>query len=187
VYSDVGDWIEARCKAGVRVLFVDPVSIADAGRDDAWVADRRLMLRAKEAAGEHGASVVLVSHPKAGQAGRIPALDGIAGGQAIPRLASTVLWLATPKDAHDEDAPPIPVCTLAHGTIPLRCNRIVHVLKARNGKGSGLKVGMLFDAQSFDFVEQGIAVSQSRPSRRGDAGGRARRMASTPDDSEDQF
>lgn len=178
-YADVGDWIEARCKAGARVLLVDPISVADAGKEDAWVADRRLMLRAKAAAAECGASVVFVSHPKAGPANRAPSLDAIAGGQAIPRLASTVLWV------EPRDEGPLAVRTLAHGTAPLRVNRVVRILKARNAKGTGAAVGFWFDPDSLDWVEQGIVVATSRRSRPGDAGSRAARMASEPSDDED--
>jgi hypothetical protein len=180
-YADVAAWVEDRCNAGARVLLVDPISVADPGGEKPWEADRSLMLRAKRCAAESGASVVFVSHPKLGPANRLPSLDAIAGGGAIPRLASTVLWV----DPREDET--ISVRTLAHGTAPLRINRIIRVLKARNAKGTGASIGFWFDGETLDWCEQGIVVSGTRTNQSHDRGHvpRASRLASPPVSAED--
>jgi len=182
-YAQVAHWIEERCAAGARVIVVDPISVANPASDRPWEADRDLMLRAKRCAASAGASVIFVSHPKLGPANRLPSLDAIAGGGAIPRLASTVLWIE-PTDEEE-----VSVRTLGHGTIPLRINRRVRVLKSRNGKGSGATLGFWFDGDTFDWCEQGIVVANDRATARSAPASsrtpRAVRMSSPPIDSED--
>lgn len=179
-YKQVGDWIEARCQAGVRVLLVDPISVADPGKEKMWDADRNMMLRAKQAAGEHGASIIFVSHPKAGPLNRIPSLDSIAGGQAIPRLASTVLWIE-PRDEQEVD-----VVTMSHGTVPCMVNRCMRVLKARNSRGTGLSISYRFDGSRLEWVECGIVSDKDKPDKEPPPK-RPARMSTKPNDKESLF
>ncbi len=185
-HADVYDWIESRCIAGARVLLVDPVSVADPGKEKLFDADRVLMLKAKLIAGKYGASVIFTTHPKAGLTNRMPSQDSIAGGQAYPRLSSTILWI-TSQEAKEQR-----VKTLAHGIVQCSVNRQIHLLKARNGKGERAVLGFQFDPNTFGWSEQGV-MAEDKTSRRAQVTqpdsrpSRFERMTSKPQTGEDRF
>lgn len=161
--EDLAVWIEGQAKAGARIIVADPLTAASEGTDRPWVAARKFMMRAKAAARSAGASIVLTSHGRRGD-GRVkgpPDLDSLAGGAAFARFASVVLWL----EALAEPA-------MAQVVDPDRreraaeINRRLRVLKAREGRGTGLTVGMQFDGRTLRTSEVGVVVTNAIQARR---------------------
>ena len=135
-----------------RVLFVDPIT-AVAQEDKPWIVDQKFITDAKRLAMDKKVSVVLVTHPKKGRVTAAPSMDDLAGGTAFQRFVDTVVWLR--NDGEEEVNMTSPFGT-THGTI----NRRLLLCKTRDGKGSGLDVGMDFDKKSLTFRELGVIVEE---------------------------
>jgi len=155
-------WIQERIAAGDKIIVVDPITAA-VQTDAPWITEKAFINGAKRAAREAGVSIVVATHPKLGQSDKI-FLDSLAGSASAIRFCQGILWL----EALDEDtATP----TLArHDPHPetRMVNRIVHILKARNARGRGQKIGYRFDGQSLTFAEVGIVKKAKRQRRRED-------------------
>ena len=147
----VGDWIERQAVAGKRVIAVDPLSIAEAQRDQ-FLHDQRFIARVKRVVDSAGCSLVLVMHPRKGAQARTT--DDIAGGAAFGRLAQTVLWLehcANPRHVTVRD-------TTVELPVEAEVNRIMYLVKTRNGRGQGLRLGYWFDPQTLRLKELGVIM-----------------------------
>lgn len=148
----IAAWIEAKSEAGARVVCVDPITLAAPGEKQ-WVDDHHLIASAKKAAERHECSVVLVTHPKKHPQGK--SLDDVSGGAAVTRFAHTVLWLEYLPQPESK-------LIVGHNAMGLRdrsyveVNRILRVLKARNGRGTGSEIGMTFHGESLTFTAHGI-------------------------------
>ncbi len=165
----VADWIEARARAGVRIIVVDPITAA-ATSDKPWNDDLAFVMRAKAVAKETGASIVLAIHPKkAPQSGKPQGLSDMAGGAAYQRFAQCVLWLQAfmPKSLSTADGDRL-------------CNRGLVILKSRNGPGHGTRIAMNFDGATLSFTEHGVITKETKvvPDKR-------LRKSAQPQDSED--
>lgn len=166
------NWIGNVCQQGARIVIVDPITLADAGRDR-WVEDATFMREAGRIATEYGASLIVVTHPPKGAGGKA-SLDHLAGGTAYVRAADTVLWL----DRYDE-AKAVPLklaCHLDRGIQSLMpiattgmINRRMHILKARNGRGAGWRLGYFFDGGTLRFEERGILTKENGGSKMADS------------------
>lgn len=155
--TTIARWIEAEAEQGARIICVDPISLATPG-DKQWISDHELIARAKKSAEAHGASVILVTHPKKHPQGM--SLDDVSGGAALTRAAHTVLWLSYMKEAepkHVDRRDRWGFVTKGYE----ECNRIVRILKARNGLGSGWEIGMMFEKESLTFQERGLVVKRA--------------------------
>ena len=145
---DLATWVGERAASGCRIIGIDPVTAASVS-DQQWIDDSRFMIEAKAAMRQHGASLVLVTHPKKGRKHAV-GLDELAGGAAYQRFAQTVLWIEhhkTPKTVSITD-----LC----GTCSSEINRTIHLSKTRNGRGHGLCLGFIFQGDSLRFSEQGV-------------------------------
>ena len=153
--DDVVEWVEARAKEGRRIIVVDPITAADSG-DKPWKEDERTAKSLKRIARNYGVSVVLVTHPKGnGGKGGGDIRHMLAGGQAWPRAAQTIVWikkLDKPKryQVHNGYGPTV-ACV----------NRILKVGKTRNGSGSGSEIAFNFDIQSLTFTECGVIIGDA--------------------------
>lgn len=144
-------WVEARAADGCRVIAVDPITLMVHG-PRSWQDDERFLFGAKRACEKHGASLLLVSHPRRmppGHARKSTSMDDLAGGIAYSRFSQTVLYLV----AHESRSVTI--------RTPLGCdtvdtNRTLIVFKARNGRGvEGRSIAMQFDGASLTLHELG--------------------------------
>ena len=145
-------WVEERAKAGNRIIGIDPVTLA-ARTAEPWVDDSRFLQAVKRSAVEHGCSMVLVTHPI--KAVNYPDLSQIAGSAAYQRFAQTILWL----ESHDDKSSKV---KMPLGTMEESHNRTLHILKARNGKGLGLRLAFQFDCESLTLNELGLVVKERK-------------------------
>lgn len=172
-------WVEEQCKLHKRILIVDPISLADNGRDKPWDADRKFMARAKVAIEKSGASLILVTHPRKAQGGKSqgpPQLDDLAGGAAYGRACASALWVSGVADES-------PVCIVGGDgrVFESTVHKTIRIIKARNSVGCGSMVAYTF--RNLQFNELGLlATSTSRA-----GADRGRKLTQEPQQSEDVF
>ena len=150
--DQVATWVENECATGSRIVCVDPITLATPGEKQ-WTQDHELIARSKKAAESSGASILLVTHPKKHPQGLH--LDDVSGGAAVTRFADTALWL----QFVDKPEPKKCVSRDQWGLTNERyiaCDRIIRVLKARNGPGTGQWIGMTFERESLTFTDHGV-------------------------------
>ncbi|MGC4032186.1 MAG: DnaB-like helicase N-terminal domain-containing protein [Tepidisphaeraceae bacterium] len=63
--DEIAAWIDQRADAGGRVIFVDPISLADT-EDKPWIAHDAFMRQVRRSIERTGASLLLVTHPRGG-------------------------------------------------------------------------------------------------------------------------
>ena len=105
-----------------------------------------------------------MTHPPKGATGTA-GLDHVAGGTAYVRAADTVLWLehhAELKTVTVKSTSGLNdgVSSILPMTRSAEINRTVTVLKARNGRGGGWRLGYFFDGATLGFDERGIIIKQ---------------------------
>jgi KaiC/GvpD/RAD55 family RecA-like ATPase len=147
--EDMIDWVAERAAEGRRIIIVDPITAADSGREP-WAADRRFVLQTKRIMREHGASLIVVTHPRDGNVkGGGNHLDNIAGGRAYNRFTQTVLILESLDKVEQK--------TVARGFEwqSVSVNRTVTIRKARSGTGVGRSIGFFFDSETLLLTERG--------------------------------
>jgi len=153
-YKDLVAWMTSKAESGARLLGIDPITVADAGPEP-WRAADQFFAATKPILDRHGASLLLVSHPKK-HTGRGPKtfdLDSIAGGAAFGRFSQTVFALEFLKEAESGQV------RTRHGSqVEASYNRRLHVLKSRNGTGQGLTLAVHFDAATLRMTEEGVAL-----------------------------
>lgn len=147
-YDSVTDWLRVKARQGVRIIAVDPITSAD-GQNKPWIDDKKLVSAAKKIAGEYQCSIIIVSHPSKNNA--MPSLDSLSGGAAFQRHSDCVLWL--------EAIEPKNVSIMGYcGRTEDEIDRVMHLLKVRNGRGQGKQIGYVFDKQCLLLDEKGIIL-----------------------------
>jgi hypothetical protein len=145
------DWIERKASAGCRILCIDPITLMVKGQHS-WTDDETFLFGAKKIVERHGASLILVSHPRKLPPGAKPnkmSMDDLAGGVAYSRFSQTILFLA----AH----PPTQAAVRTTcGNVSETINRTLTVFKARNGRGvEARQYGFIFDSKTLTLKEAG--------------------------------
>jgi len=151
---ELAEWVQQKAESGCRVIALDPVTIVERTQEP-WVADQRFLLACKKAIRKTGASLILVTHPRKGSKGAV-GLDDLAGGAAYQRFSQTILWIekfAEPKDVTIKGD-----C----GRFVTSINLSVHICKASNARGHGLRLGFNFDPATLQFAEQGIVIGNKK-------------------------
>jgi hypothetical protein len=152
---DLLAWIRQMASAGKRVLIVDPITAVNAGRER-WVADDDFMVEASRICIAHGASLVLITHPKGGSSARKSGHD-VGGGAAYFRFCDTLVWvkrLKKPKRVRVRCISPVGV----RETIE-KCGLTFDMHKTRDGKGAGIELAYSF-GDGLHFAEHGIIVGE---------------------------
>jgi hypothetical protein len=146
------DWLKRRCADGCRVAIIDPVTaMADPG--ELWTADLQFVMGVRAIATPAGCSVVLITHPRTNSKGRgMEPLEGLAGGAAYRRFTDTVLWLQKPK------VRPSSTVEGQYGRGTYQYNRVLHLLKTRDGAGQGQGLAFDFGHNGPSFKEWGVIV-----------------------------
>jgi len=114
-------WIKDQCRAGCRVIAIDPITAAGRGKN-IWEADEQFVLAAKKVADKYQVSLVFVTHPKKDDS--TPHLNNLRGGAAYQQFVQNVFWLERVQ---------LRYCELEDGE-RCRINRRIHILKARNAE-----------------------------------------------------
>lgn len=151
--DEVADWITIRAEAGDRLIIVDPVTKAKTS-NSRFNDDERVVDRVASVVRKTGASVVVVTHPPKLAASARPTLSDLAGGAAWSRFAQCVLFLRRIEPAKR--------LRVIDPTAGLQCNatanRELHLLKCRNGSGTGKTIAYWFAPESLTFSECGVVV-----------------------------
>ncbi|MFC1635165.1 AAA family ATPase [Planctomycetota bacterium] len=151
--EQLSKWTQGRAKAGCRIIAIDPITAAAHKSRNVWEEDNSFLHDIKRTATDYHCSVILVTHPI--KAVSLPDVTQLAGGAAYQRFAQTILWL----ESHIEKNSQVKTSC---GTIDIEHNRIAHLLKARNGKGQGVKIAFNFDSESLTLHEQGIIIKKEK-------------------------
>jgi KaiC/GvpD/RAD55 family RecA-like ATPase len=153
-------WVEARAKAGARVIGIDPVTAA-AASSKPWLDDQRFILATKRLMREYTASLVLVTHPRSlnvkvkGETH----LDNLAGGRAYSRFTQTIFWMHAADDDKTKTVKRMAINGQEYQE-QVMVNRTLRQIKARNGRGRGMEFGLWFDPATLCFAEQGMLVKE---------------------------
>lgn len=147
------EWTKVRVKAGCRIIAVDPITAAAHKSRSTWEEDSAFLANIKRTATDYRCSVVLVTHPV--KAVSFPDVTQLAGGAAYQRFAQTILWL----ESHPEKTSQVKTDC---GTAKIDHNRTLHLLKARNGRGQGVRLAFSFSGESLTLREEGIIVKKSK-------------------------
>jgi len=157
-FDQLAAWVEDRAKVGCRIIGIDPITAGLHVRRQSWEEDGSFLCRIKRAAVDYRCSIVLVTHPV--KTVSRPDLTQLAGGAAYARFAQSIVWL----ESHGERSSTVKtVC----GTTVVKHNRTLHLLKARNGKGQGVKLAFNFEAESLTLKELGIIVRSPKTGKKG--------------------
>jgi 5S rRNA maturation endonuclease (ribonuclease M5) len=150
--AQLAQWIEQQAKTGCRIIGIDPVTSAERGGEP-WVVDSKFLQAIKRTATDYRCSIILITHPI--KAVSFPDLSQVAGSAAYQRFSQTILWL----ESHEEKQSKV---RTAVGTTEMAYNRTLHILKARNGKGMGLKLAFEFDSDSLTLKEIGLIQKEKK-------------------------
>ena len=155
--AQLARWVEDRAKGGCRIIGIDPVTAAAHTSRSIWEEDNSFLHNVKKTAVDYRCSIVLITHPI--KTVSRPDVTQLAGGAAYQRFAQTILWL----ESHGEKMSHV---KMACGTTTAKHNRTLHLLKARNGKGQGVKLAFNFQSDSLTLKELGIIVRGKKASKK---------------------
>lgn len=144
---EIAEWVINHAENGVRIIGVDPITAAKAS-DKPWIDDQTFLFAVKPVLEKTGASLILTTHPRIGNAGK-PSLSGMAGGAAYPRFSQCVIWLKN-LDKEQESK-----CWNGGLRQPRKHKQILQIRKARNGKGQGKYIAINLNFQNLCFDEYG--------------------------------
>jgi DNA primase len=147
--GDVVQWTKKRAENGFQAIIIDPATIADR-KDEPYRADGLFMQELRAIAREHRTAIFLVIHPTKCVV-TMPDLMLISGGAAYSRFCDNTLWL----DIHESKTSTV---LTACGSDKMDHNRTVHVLKSRDGSGTGARLAYQFDAASLTLRELGLIM-----------------------------
>jgi hypothetical protein len=148
--AQLSQWIEQQAKTGCRIIGIDPITSAERGGEP-WIVDNKFLQAIKKTATDYRLSIILITHPI--KSVSFPDLSQVAGSAAYQRFAQTILWL----ESHEEKSSKVKT---AVGRTEMTYNRTLHILKARNGKGMGLKLAFDFDSETLRLNELGLVVKE---------------------------
>jgi len=149
-YDTVVEWMLLKAQQKARIIIVDPITSAD-GNGKPWIDDKKLVNQAKRIAGKYDCSIIIVSHPAKNNA--IPSLDSLSGGAAYQRHTDCVLWLEAIEPSEE-------TFMGACGRSSSEIDRVMHLLKVRNGRGQGKRIGFVFDKDCLMLNEKGLIVKE---------------------------
>ena len=152
-FTDVMRFLDVESCNGARILILDPITMAD-GQGQPWVVDVELLLFCQGIAKKHGTSIILVTHPaKNPQLKVVPSLDALARGVIFQRIPDAIIWLEKIESKEFR-------ITSACGTTGIECDRRIHLLKVRDGRGQGMRLGYKFVPSTLLLAEQGVIVKE---------------------------
>ncbi len=151
--EQLAKWVSDRAKAGCRIIAIDPITIAAHKSRSVWEEDAAFLHNIKRTAVDYHCSIVLITHPI--KAVSFPDVTQLAGGAAYQRFAQTIIWLESHADKTS-------TVRTACGRADMDHNRTLHLLKARNGRGQGVKLAFSFESDSLTLHEMGIILKKKK-------------------------
>jgi len=121
-------WITEQCKAGCRIITVDPITAAAHGKA-VWEADSEFILASKQIADKYKVSLIYVTHPTKIDAA--PCVGNIRGGAAYQQFVQNIFWVEKTGLRY----------AAIEGAESTVINRRIHILKARNA--AEMKTGVI--------------------------------------------
>lgn len=146
--TEIAQWVINHAENGVRIIGVDPITAAQASPKP-WIDDQQFLFEVKPVLERTGASLILTTHPRIGQAGK-PSLSGMAGGASYPRFSQCVLWLRNLEKEQTGRA------WDGYAHHPIKYRQTLQIRKARNGKGQGKFIAVGLNFQNLCFDEFGV-------------------------------
>ena len=151
--DQLAKWVHDRAKVGCRIIGIDPITAAAHKGRAVWEEDNSFLHSIKRTATDYRCSIVLITHPI--KAVSFADVTQLAGGAAYQRFAQTILWLESHSDKTSK-------VKMNCGTTETEYNRTLHILKARNGKGQGIRLAFNFQSESLTLRELGIIVRDGK-------------------------
>lgn len=147
------DWVEKQCADGVQIVGIDPVSAIDFVGKRSDLAEKSFVVRMQGILARYGSRLIMAHHPRKGVGNKSqqPELDGLAGGAAFSRFVDCAMWLRShhpPGESY--------MASDSFSGAKQEYNREISLLKVRDGKGSGLRLGFAFDGATLRSRELGI-------------------------------
>jgi len=149
-FQQIAGWIRDKARTGCKFIGIDPVTAAQATRRDVWAEHNDFLQSVKQVSVEYNVATLLITHPV--KAVSMPDLTQLAGSAAFGRFCQSALWLEYIKDHQSSD---VQTCL---GTIPTQYNRVLHILKSRNGIGQGCRIACEFTSQDLSLKELGLII-----------------------------
>jgi len=150
-FSQAARWIREKARAGCRLIAVDPITAVQSTRQDVWSEHNEFLQQVKQVATEYNVAVVFVTHPVKNVS--YPDLNQLAGSAAFGRFCQSALWLEYIKGGQTSEV------KTQMGTVPMEYNRVLHVLKSRNGTGQGCRIACDF-GPDLRLKECGLIVAK---------------------------
>jgi hypothetical protein len=150
--EELGAWVQGKAEAGERIICIDPITISSRGEGHSFKAEESFVRIVKGVCSDYKCSVVLVTHPTKTSKPR-PDISFLAGSSAFSRFPQTVIWLEFHAGKYSNVMKKGQTDTLQH-------NRTMHILKARNGKGQGMRLAFDFKGDSLCLEEIGVIVKK---------------------------
>lgn len=154
-------WAEPQFKNEVKVVIVDPMAQIDfqsTGRNQ-YQAENAFIQKAVTLSQRYNTCFVLVVHTVKSYDNHIPDMSNLQGGAALSRLASSIVILHN-HDVESKRKLGNNIFTGNGYTKQAEFNKIIHVAKARNSEGSGVKIA--FDFKNANFNEIGFFAPKSQ-------------------------
>ncbi len=157
-------WAEGKFKAGVKIVFVDPMAQIDFQKCgiNQYQSENAFVQKIVTLAQRYNACFVLVVHTVKSYDNLIPRISNLQGGAALSRLASSILMLHN-HDAESKRKLGSNIFTSNGFTKKEEFDRIIHVAKARNASGTGVKIAFQFFVGCFREVGFFAPKSQLNP------------------------
>ena len=147
-------WINVQVQRGVRIIAIDPVTLADFSKD-LYSEDSKLVRGIKLAFEGSMSSFIAITHPRPGSHGKT--LDNMALTRGWGNFTPTALWYEFFKDAKKMRVMTVS-SSMGQVSVEYQVNRVVHVLKARNTGGAFTRVAFDFDRKSLKVRELGEVI-----------------------------
>jgi hypothetical protein len=154
--DDLADWFEQRCKEGVEVCGIDPVTAAKVS-DKPWIDDQKFIFRVKTIAKQYHSRLIYVIHPRIAHGKVGPSLSRLAGGAAYARFSHSVFWIVR----HDNPLNST-VYSSDYGKRTATHERSVKITKARNGRGAGAEIAFTLGPETLCFTECGAVLTEAK-------------------------
>lgn len=157
---DLAEWFEARCKEGIEICGIDPITAAQTS-DKPWIDDQKFIFHVKTIAKQYNSRLIYVIHPRISHGKVGPSLSRLAGGAAYSRFSHSVFWLVK----HDQPQTSL-MYSSDFGKRQVTHERTLKIAKARNGRGAGGEIGFSLNPETLCFSEYGMIVEHMKASQR---------------------